>query len=359
MISAAERRTRFYLKKAPYFVLFTVLLFTGACKNNRQSKYDLLKVNGLTMGTTYNIRAVWSIRPGSTITSESQELRRAVSSRLEELNQLFSTFLPDSEISAFNRSPAGEWFPVSSLTWRLVRRANEISELSAGAFDITVAPLINLWGFKDKIKPAVPPDREAIRAAQALTGYRQLETADDKTALRKRIDGLTIELAAIAKGLAVDEIAALLSSLGCDNFLVEIGGEVLARGRNERGLFWKIGILSPQQGAFNLQRTLNLKNSALASSGDYHNYYEIEGIRYSHTIDPRSGSPINHGLASVSVIADSCMDADALATALHVLGPQAGMELAVRHNWAVLFVTREERSLVETMTPAFSSLLTE
>ncbi len=341
-------------KKRLFLLPLLLLAAFTACKNN-QSR--LLTINGLTMGTSYSIRTLW--RPQNALSPEEAKsvLRNRVNARLEELNLLFSTFRPDSEISAFNNAAENDWFQVSPLTGLVVSRSLEISRLTGGAFDITVAPLVKTWGFWDADKPRSLPTDEQISRAMARTGYSFLEIEADGSALRKLKPGMMIDLAAIAKGFAVDQLADLLEAEGYSDFLVEIGGELKARGRNEQKDPWRVGILRPDTESMSLQRVISLSDLALATSGDYYNFIESEGKRYSHTIDPRSGRPVEHDLASVSVLAESCLEADALATALNVLGPEEGLRLALNRGWAALLISRRGDSFREEMTPAFRVLL--
>ena len=186
-----------------------------------------------------------------------------------------------------------------------------------------------------------------------------LEMDDDTRRIRKSRPAVQSDLSALAKGYAVDRVAVLLDSGGdvIEGYLVEVGGEVRTRGRNEDGRPWRVGIERPVDGPPSIQRVLELTDAALATSGDYRNFFEHEGRRYSHTIDPRTGYPVDHGLASVSVVADSCVRADALATALEVLGPEEGFALAQEQGWAVFLITRQaDGTLTEQTTPEFPAL---
>ena len=267
-----------------------------------------------------------------------------------------STFLENSEISEFNRFDGSEWFSVSEDTARVVNTALKVSRMSAGSFDITISPLVELWGFGKKMsEQAVLTDRE-IGEALLNTGYKHLLVRNSPPALKKSKPNITCNLSAIAKGFGVDDLASFLENKGLKNYLVEIGGEDRTSGINYKGKCWRIGILIPD--TFDkIYKAVSLHNSSIATSGDYRNYFEIDKKRYSHTINPATGRPIIHNLASVSVIHSSCMLADAYATAINVMGPEKGFEFANKNQLAVLMIVREKDGFREKITPEFSSHL--
>jgi thiamine biosynthesis lipoprotein len=244
-----------------------------------------------------------------------------------------------------------------------VDAAARLSRESAGAFDVTVGPLVNLWGFGPQAgaapaHPAVPGD-EALARARQRVGFDKLEVRLDPPALRKEAE-LYVDLSAIAKGHGVDRVAGRLVSAGCSDLLVDVGGEVRAIGRNPGGRVWRVGVETPDPAQLGgVERVLVLDHVAAATSGDYRNYVEVDGQRYSHTIDPRTGRPVSHGLASVTVLHASAMWADGYATALDVLGPEAGFELAERLGLPALFLVREDGSFRTRYTPALESALAE
>jgi len=306
------------------------------------------------MGTTYSVKVTDSTR---TVTRGGQKnLRKDIADLLVELNRQLSVFRPDSEISVFNASREPGWFAVSRGTARVVGHSLWMCRHSGGAFDVTIAPLIELWGFgKNRTRPEEVTAAQ-VRQALRLTGCGQLEVRLDPPALRKKDGGVTCNLSAIAKGYGVDRIAEYLVGAGFTDFLVEIGGEIRARGRNRSGRYWRIGILAPAD-ITDIYRTVILQDTAIATSGDYRNYFEREGVRYSHTLDPRTGRPIGHSLASVSVIHDSCMNADAFATAINVLGPEEGMALAKKNQLAVLMILRTPEGFADSTTPWFDAII--
>ncbi len=303
------------------------------------------------MGTTFAVTVT-----GSVSDSVADRLREEIEVTLAQVDGAMSTYDPDSELSRFNRWRRSDWFELSPQTFEVFRHAQEVSRLTRGAFDVTVAPLVDAWGFGATGPAASVPTDTHVNALLANVGETMLEMDDDARRIRKSRPAVQSDLSALAKGYAVDRVAELLEGGGdgVEGYLIEVGGEVRARGRNEEGRRWRVGVERPVDGPPSIQRVVELTDSALATSGDYRNFFEHEGRRYSHTIDPRTGYPVDHALASVSVVAESCMRADALATALEVLGPAEGLALAQEQGWAVYLITREaDGTLTEQTTPGF------
>ncbi|MBI2477531.1 MAG: FAD:protein FMN transferase, partial [Planctomycetia bacterium] len=293
-----------------------VLLFAG-CDESRAP----VEISGATMGTQYHVTIA---RPSGD--TDIETVQREIDAALHLINAQMSTYLPDSEISRFNARSDVLWFEVSPEFASVVKRAREISEETSGAFDVTVGPLVNRWSFgPDKGGLEMPSDAEVAPLKQAV-GFRLIEVRDEPPAIRKQRPDVQIDLSAIAKGFAVDRITQLLESHGLRNYLAEIGG---ATG-----------------------------DAALATSGDYRNFIEIDSRRYSHMIDPRTGYPVDHRLTSVSVIADDCLTADAWATALMVLGPEHGYALAQQQGIPALLIERTETGFVERTTSDFENIVT-
>jgi FAD:protein FMN transferase len=297
------------------------------------------------MGTTYSVKVIASA-------VNSVELKAKIDTELIRINDLMSTYQPDSELSRFNRSVVGEWFDISPDTMDVIRIAREINRLSEGSFDITVGPLVNLWGFGPDPASSELPSNEAIAAATARVGFGHLRLGDGK--LMKDVDTY-VDLSAIAKGYGVDRVTALLDAGGFKNYLVEIGGELGARGLNERGGPWRIAIERPDVAERVPFVTITFSDRGMATSGDYRNYFEKDGIRYSHTIDPATGRPVTHTLASVTVIAPTAALADGLATAIDVMGPEKGLAMAEAHHIAAFAIIKSEGGFVERHTSAFAS----
>jgi len=340
------------LRKTVISLGLTALLWLH-CNIVKNSLEDFT-INGLTMGTTFMIKIVYS--RGTMEPSALTEIEERINDLLKDINHRMSTYEADSELSRFNRFQDTTWFDVSDDMMTVIRSGLEISDKSQGAFDLTVGPLVNLWGFGSDNPGAEFPAEEKIRKEKLRIGYYHLKIRQDPPAVKKDRTDIYCDLAAIAKGYAVDRVSGLLDEKNLDNFLVEIGGEIRTKGKNQKNRPWKIGIASPDdpQGIYGV---VDVSNSALATSGDYRNFFERDGIRYSHTIDPHTGFPIRHNLASVTVIDPSCMIADAMATAISVLGPEKGYELAVRENLAIYMIVRDKDGFLDKMTPQFSTIL--
>jgi thiamine biosynthesis lipoprotein len=301
---------------------------------------------GSAMGTGYRVTAKC---PG--------EVGDQVTAVLDAVNADMSTYLPESTLSVFNRGPVGEWLPVSADLIEVVEAAHDLSELSGGAFDVTVGPLVNLWGFGPNGAPAQRPAAARVEFVRAKVGYHYLESRRAPPALRKSTD-VYVDLSAIAKGFAVDRIAQRLFELECSDFLVDVGGEVRASGVNPQGAAWRIGVEVPDPDSFGaIQRVLRISGSGLATSGDYRNFLEVDGERFAHTIDPRTGYPVDHTLASVTVVHESAMLADGYATLLNVLGPQEGFSLAEGLGLPVLFLIRTPNGFEERYTVGLEQFL--
>ena len=308
--------------------------------------------SGQTMGTTYTVK-IRGMPEDVMLTS----LRGGIAQILERINSRMSTYREDSELSIFNRSKSTDWMKASPETIRVMDEALRISALTNGAFDITVAPLVNMWGFGPEPQTIEIPSQDIIQKRLTSVGYQHLHIQTSPPAIRKDQPNLQIDLSAIAKGYAVDQVAEYLESLNIPHYLVEIGGELRGKGHNSTELPWKVAIEKPAPGERTIHRVLYLQSHAMATSGDYRNFFEKNGERFSHTINPQTGKPVTHQLASVTVVRASCMEADALATGLMVLGPEEGYKLAVQEKIPVLFVSRTPKGFKETMTPELEPFL--
>ncbi len=315
---------------------------------NAVRRRELHTITGETMGTTYSVKVV-----ADPVAFDRATLGSAIARRLDEIDARMSHYRSDSELERFNRARTTDPRPLSQETVDLVAEAMAVSRVSRGAFDVTVGPLVDLWGFGPDGPPATVPDDAALAALRVAVGYELLDIDRARSTLRKRHAGLRVDLSAIAKGYAVDAVTSLLADAGRHDHLVEIGGELRASGTAEHGGPWRVAIERPVPGSAP-HRIIPLTNGAIATSGEYRNFYELDGVQVSHTIDPRTGRPVTHRLSSVSVLADRCAIADARATALEVLGPDDGYALAAAEGWAALFLLRDERdALIARSTPAF------
>lgn len=294
--------------------------------------------HGDTMGTTYTVKVA-----GAALDEAARaRVDRMIRDTLDAVNGAMSTYRPESELSRFNRSVETTPFAVSGPLLEVMARAAEISARTDGAFDITVGPLVNAWGFGPDATPSREPTDEELEALRARVGYTMLEIDRENGTVRKERPDLYCDLSAIAKGYAVDRIAGALEAEGLDHYMVEVGGEVRTGGFNAEGRPWRIGIVNPGPDGNPLNRAIPLSGMALATSGDYLNYrMRDDGARLSHTIDPQTGRPITHNLASVSVLHEECMTADALATAFMVMGAERAFDLASEGGIAALFLVRE------------------
>ncbi|HSD70665.1 MAG TPA: FAD:protein FMN transferase [Woeseiaceae bacterium] len=332
------------MRYLPYVTLAIVALLPSACGNEPA----VLELNGSTMGTRFSIKV-----PADEPVPDAGLLQQQIDAVLARIEGTMSTYIIDSELSLFNISESTDWQPVSAEFCLSVEESLAISALTGGAFDITVGPLVNLWGFGPDGTAVKPPSDEQINAARARVGYGHLQTDCAKPAMRKNLPDLYIDLSAYAKGYAVDRIAELLDEQGIENYLVEIGGELRMRGHNAARELWAVAIEEPLDDARRVHSVVHMTDRAVATSGDYRNFFEFDKQRYSHTIDTRTGRPVTHSLASVTVIADTAAYADAMATALMVLGPDEGLQLATSQGIAALFLVRTEAGFSEHVTPAF------
>ncbi len=304
---------------------------------------------GPTMGTRYTVKVV---APGAVPEEGRDALEVVVEQALEQVDSAMSNWRDDSELARFNRHGT-EPFIASAPFVEVMSTALEVAEASGGAFDVTVGPLVDAWGFGPEAVTVGPTD-EQLASLLAASGAEHLSVDVRSGWIRKNLEAVRVDLSALAKGYAVDRVAAVLSEAGYSNFMVEIGGEVVARGNNPDDQPWQIGIEVPDPERRTVQTVVKLDGEALATSGDYRNFRLEDGRRISHLIDPRTGRPVDPSLASVSVVASTCMVADAWATALSVLGPDEGLKSAQEQGLAALFIfRREDGTLSEVSTESF------
>ena len=305
-------------------------------------------LSGPTMGTTYTVKVT---APPASV--DGAQLRATIDEVLAQIDRSMSGYRDDAEVARFNASTSTQWYEVSAELASVVQAALEVSEASGGAFDITVAPLVAAWGFGPGGQPKVMPGNEQIAQISGAVGYRKLHARLAPPALRKEVPALTIDLNGIAPGFAVDRLADRLQALKIDNFMIDIGGEIRARGRNARGEVWHIAIEQPVDTQRAPYAGVHLDDAAVSTSGEYRDYYERDGRRYSHTIDPRTGRPLDRAPGSVVVIASSTAEADAWATAMNVLGPGDGLVLAEQRHMPVMFIERDGSEWRSRHTPEF------
>lgn len=314
--------------KLLFFIV--VVLFASACE--KPPKNQLYIFDGQTMGTYYRVSIVASpeLQVDSLIDLVEQEL--------EGVNQSMSTYLASSEVSRFNRASAGEVIELSEPTAAVVDEALTISTLSLGAFDITVGPLVRLWGFGADGSTERRPDEQTLLETLIAVGREKIEL--DGRRLLKSNAATEIDLSAIAKGYAIDQVGDLLREQNLTNWLIDVGGELLASGEN-LDRTWQIAIEKPSVSG-GIEQVVELRNQAIATSGDYRNYVLLDGNTYSHAIDPATGYPVRHSLASVSVLHERAATADALATALLIMGTEKALQFAETQNLSVFLISRAQ-----------------
>ena len=316
----------------------------------------LQHLDGRTMGIT------WSVQLVLPSARSAEELQHGIQAELDRVDGQMSTYKPQSDLSRFNRAPTGSWQALPPEFFNVLQHALQLAKDSDGAYDPTVGPLVNLWGFGPDRRPRQPPTAAAIAQTKARIGWWKVKL-DPAGRRAWQPGGVYVDLSAVAKGYGVDQVGRYLQRMGVEAWLVEVGGELKAHGRKPGGEPWRVGIERPDAAAGavtvadELVRTIQLRDRAIATSGDYRHVFEDNGHFYSHHIDPRSGYPVPHEVASVSVLADDCMQADPLGTTLSVLGAERGMAYARKHGLAVLMIVRTSHGFEQRMSPAFAAEL--
>ncbi|MEZ5502612.1 MAG: FAD:protein FMN transferase [Halioglobus sp.] len=327
-----------------YFLLVAGL---GGCGG----AIEPVKLAGDTMGTTWHVTYIAA--PDG---PAQNQLRDGIQGQLDAVNSSMSTYQPDSEISRFSALQTNTWFKVSPEFFQVLTTALDIGAKSEGAYDVTVAPLVNLWGFGPTKTQDEPPGQDTIEEVKRHLGQGNIRVDRDRLSIMK-VSDLSLDFSSLAKGYAVDRVAQWLLEQGVQRFVVEVGGEMRLAGLSGRGDPWHIAIERPDASGRAVAATMEVTNVAIATSGDYRNYFEANGHHYSHIIDPRTGYPVAHDLVSVTVVNASCMVADAWATALTVLGPERAMAVAQAQGLAVYFIRKAGDEFVHSHTPAFSPYL--
>ena len=324
-----------------------------ACGDRRGvATAPMIEFRGPTMGTSYTAK----IAGGGLSATGSAAARNTVAGALDAVVAKMSTYLPDSELSRFNRHSDRTPVAVSADVLAVFALAQQVSAATNGAFDVTIAPVVDAWGFGPNKTQRVLTAAE-IGALGTRVGWQMLAVDPDAGTIAKLRPDVRADLSGIAKGFGVDQAARSLETLGIAHYMVEAGGEVRTRGHNAEGRPWQIAIERPDAMPPRAHLIVPLSGQSMATSGDYRIYFERDGQRYCHEIDPRTGAPIHHGLASVSVVASDCGFADAMATALIVLGPEQGYAFAAAQNIAAYFIMREsDGSFTDRQTPAFAEL---
>jgi len=313
---------------------------------------DHATIRGLTMGTSYTVELAAPIDDAM-----RTRLTQLIEVELAAINRAMSTYDPRSELSGFNRRQDLSWVPASQGLLEVLDSASRISTSTQGAFDVTVGPLVDLWGFGPEYRTRRVPDDEVIQRVRESVDYQHVQIDPSAGAIRKRDSRAQVDLCAIAKGYGVDRVAMILDRQGVRDYLVEIGGELRARGTTAAGRPWRVGIERPVERGHVVGEIVALENRAIATSGTTEDFFEQDGRHYSHIIDPKTGRPVEHPPIAVSVIADTTMEADAWATALVVLGPERGYALAQARGLPVLIVTASGSTFDVRVTDAFRTHL--
>ncbi len=339
----------------PVFSCFSVLpailvLVLSGCFPSNNTTQDEVLLQGNTMGTTYNIKVVVDVDR-----VDVNKLQAGIDAELKMLNQQMSTYIKDSELSLFNQSSSLEPIEVSKGLQRVMQEALRLGELSQGKLDVTVGPLVNLWGFGPEYRPETVPSNEELLSVRARVGLKHLSLSGNK--LHKAIPELYVDLSTIAKGYGVDLVAEYIELQGIGNYLIEIGGEMRIQGVKKTGELWHVAIEKPITSERSVHQIIIPKNNAVATSGDYRNYYEADGQRFSHIIDPDTGKPINHKLVSVTVIHPSSMTADGLSTAMMVMGEEKAIAFAEENDIAAYIIAKTDHGFVEQSTVKFMQYL--
>ncbi|MCW8328104.1 FAD:protein FMN transferase [Photobacterium sp. SDRW27] len=324
-------------------MMFALVFTLSACSDQR----ELIHLNGSTMGTYYSIKLIKQEGlPSAT------DMQTEIDRRLELVNDQMSTYRKHSELSQFNQHQTNQPFEVSADTAKVVKEAIRLAKLTDGALDVTVGPVVNLWSFGPEARPEKTPTADEITERKKIVGIHHLSV--EGNTLKKDIPELYVDLSSIAKGFGVDVVADYFEELNVADYLVEIGGELRLKGKNLEGVSWRIAIEKPtDDGSRSVQEIIEPGDMAVATSGDYRNYFEEDGVRYSHLIDPKTCKPISNHVVSVTVLHPSSMTADALATAFSVMGEEKSLELAQQESLPVLLVVKTEQGFKEYTSDAF------
>lgn len=344
------------MKKINYlswiFAVFSAI-FLSAC----EKQPEIISLNGKTMGTTYHIKYL----DKGNLSQKAEQVHQQIELMLKDVNAKMSTYDKHSELSRFNqRTEINTPISISADLAKVVKESIRLNKVTEGALDVTVGPVVNLWGFGPEKQKDVQPEPQQLAERQSWVGIDKLKFIENggQFYLEKAIPQLYIDLSAIAKGFGVDQVADYLQELNVQDYMVEIGGEIRAKGKNPDGKPWQIAIEQPSfDGTRSVQKIVGLDNLAMATSGDYRNYFEQDGKRFSHEINPKTGYPIQHNLASVTVMHESSMTADGLSTALFVLGEEKALALAELENLAVYLISKTDKGFESKMSSKMTALL--
>ena len=344
------------MQRKTLFSLFSAaaLVFTlSACKPEPKA----IALAGKTMGTTYHIKYI----ENGEQKAGAEQAHKQIDLILQDVNDKMSTYIATSELSRFNQSrETHKAIEISADFGKVVAEAIRLNKLTEGALDVTVGPVVNLWGFGPERRTDKQPSAEEIAQRQAWVGIEKLKLVENNGHywLEKAVPELYVDLSSIAKGFGVDQVADYLESINAQNYMVEIGGEIRAKGQNSEGKPWQIAIEQPSfDGKQAVQQVIGLVDGAMATSGDYRNYFEQNGQRFSHEIDPKTGYPIQHKLASITVFAPTSMTADGLSTGLFTLGEQKALEVAEREQLPIFMIIKQDNGYRTEMSSALKQMI--
>ena len=338
----------------PPLWLAICLIVQIGCQSRHVSTVPMPTVQliaGQTMGTTYSVKVIGL----DNHLPSAENLKQQIDSRIAGINQSMSTYIPDSELSLFNKSDGVTPIKVSAGLAKVLTESLRLGAISAGKLDVTVGPLVNLWGFGPDYRVEKKPTEEELTIAKNRIGLENVVFVNRM--LSKKIPDLYIDLSTIAKGYGVDVVADLIEANGINNYLVEIGGEMRVKGFKANGTLWHVAIEKPINSERSVHQIIVPKDNAVATSGDYRNYIEVDGQRFSHIIDPDTGYPINHKLVSVTVIHPSSMTADGLSTTLMVMGAEQGLAFAEANDIAAMLIVKTDNGFEEINTVKFMPFL--
>ncbi|RLV58175.1 FAD:protein FMN transferase [Parashewanella curva] len=321
--------------------LFSLLALSGCSKPVGEQA-----LAGNTMGTTYHIKYV----PNDN-TPDTKTLQAEIDKALELVNDQMSTYRPQSELSRFNKLKKGESITVSADLVKVLKASKLLQKQSHGSLDITVGPLVNLWGFGPDKPKVEPPLQADINTAKAKVNINAIEI--NGLTLTKGSNDLYADLSTIAKGFGVDKVSSIMDKYHISGYLVEIGGELKVKGKKADGSAWRIAVEKPVSDKRAVQEVIQPGSMAMATSGDYRNYFEENGKRYTHIIDPNTGYPVQHKLVSATVLHPSCMMADGYSTAMMVLGTKRALELAKKENLAIMLIEKHKDGFKVIYSDAF------
>jgi thiamine biosynthesis lipoprotein len=324
-------------------------LALAGCATQRPSTETLL--SGQTMGSA------WTVKIVGPLPASAEDLRAGVQARFDAVNVALSTYRADSALSRFNSDDSGEWIDIDAELGEVLTYALGLAEDSGGAYDVTVGPLVNLWGFGPDPATRRVPGAAAIDAARARVGWRKVEVDATRRRARKA-PGVRVDLSSLGKGRGVDRAAEYLDAQGVANYLIDLSGKLRARGHNARSRPWRVAVEAPEPDATSGRpsfepEVVELIDQSVATAGDYRRFFEIDGKHYSHIVDPRTGWPVTHATVSASAIAADCMQADALATVLMAMAPDDAVALARRRQVAALLIGRGAAGYLATHTGAW------